>query len=160
TVAQALTLENLTALRTAWTPVYKSSYSRSVVQKHLNHFLRFCYNAGWIPRIPKLSPIKIDAPETMPLTDAEYLRVLKAAPPKIQTLSKLMRWSGLGIRDASTLRRADIQLHKQKKLYRIIRGRVKTGEPLYIPIPKDVAEALLALANGNPEFIFWNRQSE
>jgi len=36
------------------------------VQKHINHFLRFCYNAGWIDRIPKLSPIKIDAPDTDP----------------------------------------------------------------------------------------------
>ena len=159
TVAQALTLENLVALRATWTPVYKSSYSRAVVQKHLNHFLRFCYNAGWIPRIPKLSPIKIDAPETMPLTEAEYKRVLKAAPAKIQTLIKLMRWSGLAIRDAATLERADIQLDPKRKLHRIIRERTKTGTPLYIPIPKEVAEELLAVANGNSVYVFWDRQS-
>ena len=42
TVSRALTIDNLVALRATWMPVYKSSYSRSVVQKHLNHFLRFC----------------------------------------------------------------------------------------------------------------------
>ena len=76
TVKRALTIDNLIALRATWTPVYRSSYSRATVQKHLNHFLRFCYNAGWIDRIPKLSPIKIDEPETEPLTDEEYNKIL------------------------------------------------------------------------------------
>jgi integrase/recombinase XerD len=159
TVSQALTIDNLIALRATWTPVYKSSYSRAVVQKHLNHFLRFCYNAGWIDRIPKLSPIKIDAPETDPLTDKEYEKILKAAEGKIRTLIKLMRWSGLAIRDASTLKRSDIHHDKVSGIYKIIRDRTKTGTPLYIPIPTDVAEELLAVANGNSTFVFWNRQS-
>lgn len=159
TITQALTIENLIALRGTWPTVYKSSYSRSVVQKHLNHFLRFCYNAGYIERIPRLSPIKIDAPETLPLTEQEYSSVLKAASGKTATLIKLMRWSGLAIRDASTLKRADLQLDRQKNLYRILRERTKTGSDLYIPIPREVAEELLAVANGNPEFVFWNRQN-
>lgn len=157
-VRQALLIDNLIALRAKWTPVYKSSYSRAVVQKHLNHFLRFAYNAGWIDRIPKLSPIKIDAPDTEPLTDAEYEKILKAAAGKTRTLIKLMRWSGLAIRDASTLKRTDLNFDEDKDLYRIIRERTKTGEPLYIPIPKDVAEEVAAVLNGNPVYVFWNRQ--
>lgn len=160
TVPQALTLDNLIALRATWNDVYKSSYSRTVVQKHLNHFLRFAYNAAWIERIPKLSPIKIDAPETEPLTDEEYQRVVKAATGKTRTIIKLMRWSGLAIRDASTLEREDLDFNKEKNLYRIIRERTKTGTPLYIPIPKDVAEELRAALNGNPRYVFWNRQTE
>ena len=85
-----------------------------MVQKHLNHFLRFCYNAGWIDRIPKLSPIKIDEPETEPLTDAEYAKIIKAATGKTRTLIKLMRWSGLAIRDASTLQRTDLHFDKER----------------------------------------------
>jgi len=158
TVAQALTIENLIELRATWTAVYKSSYSRAVVQKHLNHFLRFCYNAGWIPRIPKLSPIKIDAPETEPLTEKEYEKVLAAATGKTRTLIQLMRWSGLAIRDASTLQRSDLHFDMEADIYKIIRERAKTGEPLYIPIPKDVAEEVLAVLNGNPVYVFWNRQ--
>jgi integrase/recombinase XerD len=158
TVTQALTIDNLIALRATWTAVYPSSYSRSVVQKHLNHFLRFCYNAAWIDRVPKLSPIKIDEPETEPLTDAEYNKLLERAKGKIGTCIKLMRWSGLAIRDASTLQRTDLNFDKSKDLYRIIRERTKTGEPLYIPIPKDVAEELLEALNGNPVYVFWNKQ--
>ena len=159
TVAQALTIDNLIALRATWPEVYKSSYSRAVVQKHLNHFLRFCYNAAWIDRIPKLSPIKIDAPETLPLTEKEYTKLLKHATGKTRTLIRLMRWSGLAIRDASTLQRTDLHFDKKKDIYKIIRERTKTGEPLYIPIPKDVAEELIAVLNGNPVFVFWNRQT-
>jgi integrase len=160
TVNRALIIDNLIALRATWTTVYPSSNSRSVVQRHLNHFLRFCYNAGWIDRIPKLSPIKIDEPETAPLTDAEYNKIVEAATGKIRTLIKLMRWSGLAIRDASTLERSDLNFDKSKNLYRIIRERAKTGEPLYIPIPQDVAEDVLAVLNGNPTYVFWNKQKQ
>lgn len=158
TVPPALTIENLIALRATWPPVYPSSYSRATVQKHINHFLRFCYNAGWIDRIPKLSPIKIDAPETEPLTDKEYEKILEHATGKVRTLIKLMRWSGLAIRDASTLKQTDLYFDKEKEMYKIIRERRKTGEHLYIPIPKDLAEELLAVVNGNSEYVFWNKQ--
>jgi len=159
TVKRALTIDNLIALRATWTPVYKSSYSRAVVQKHLNHFLRFCYNAAWIERIPKLSPIKIVEPETEPLTDAEYAKVLAAATGKTRTLIELMRGSGLAVRDASTLKRSDLCFDKEKDMYRIIRERTKTGEPLYIPIKKELAEDLLRVLNGSPVYVFWNRQT-
>lgn len=157
TVSQALTMENLIALRATWADVYKSSYSRAVVQKHLNNFLRFCFDAKWIDRIPRLSPIKIDVPQTEPLTDAEYAKVLKAATGKTRVLVELMRWSGLAIRDASTLKRGDLQ--RNAGVYRIIRPRTKTGTPLYIPIPTDVAERVLEVLNGNPMYVFWNRQT-
>jgi integrase/recombinase XerD len=160
TVKRALTIDNLIALRATWTPIYKSSYSRATVQKHINHFLRFCYNAGWIERIPKLSTIKIDSPETEPLTEAEYEKILKAATGKTRTIINLMRWSGLAIRDASTIRRSDLHFDKETGIHKIIRERTKTRTPLFIPIPADVAEECLAVANGNPVYVFWNRQAE
>jgi integrase len=157
TVAQALTIENLIALRATWNAVYKSSYSRAVVQKHLNNFLRFCYDAKWIDRIPRLSPIKVDEPETLPLTEAEYTEILKAATGKTRVLIQLMRWSGLAVRDASTLKRSDI--HEDNGIHKIVRRRTKTGTPLYIPIPADVAAEVMEVLNGNPVYVFWNRQS-
>jgi integrase/recombinase XerD len=158
TVKRALTIDNLIALRTTWNTIYKSSNSRAVVQKHINHFLRFCYNAAWIDRIPKLSPIKIDAPATEPLTEAEYAKILKKATGRTRTLIELMRGSGLAVRDASTLKRTDLCFDKEKDMYKIIRERVKTGEPLYIPIKKELAEELLKVLNGNPVYVFWNKQ--
>ncbi len=158
TVAHALTIENLIALRATWNEVYPSSSSRAVVQKHLNNFLRFCYDAKWIDRIPRLSPIKIDSPETLPLTPAEYAKILKAATGKTRVLIQLMRWSGLAVRDASTLKRSD--MHEENGVHKIIRSRTKTGTPLYIPIPADVAAEVLGVMNGNPVYVFWNKQSE
>lgn len=158
TVKQALTIDNLIALRATWVEVYPSSYSRATVQKHLNHFLGFCYSAGWIERKPRLSPIKVDEPDTEPLTEAEYKKLIEHATGKVRTCIQLMRWSGLAIRDASTLRREDLSFNRDKDLYRIIRERTKTGEPLYIPIPENVADDVLEVLNGNPAYVFWNKQ--
>ena len=89
----------------------------------------------------------------------KFSRPLRAGPTR--TLIKLMRWSGLAIRDASTLKREDLQFDKQKRLYKVIRERTKTGEALDIPIPKDLAKELLSLPNGNPgPYVFWNRQKD
>jgi integrase len=157
-VAQALTLENLIAFRGTWSQ-YKSSGTRNVAQKRLTHFLRFCFNAGWIPRIPQLSTVKVTSPETLPLTEAEYSAVLAAAKElnsHTHLVVQLMRWSGLAIRDASTLKRSD--LHFDNGVHKIISRRTKTGTALYIPIPADVAAAMLAI-KGNPSYFFWDRQT-
>lgn len=157
TVAQALTMENLIALRATWNEVYPSSSSRAVVQKHLKHFLRFCYDAKWIDRIPRLTPIKIESPETLPLTPGEYDKILKAATGKTRALIQLMRWSGLAVRDGSTLKRTD--MHEENGVHKVIRSRTKTGTPLYIPIPADVAAEVLGVMNGNPVYVFWNKRT-
>ena len=36
----------------------------------------------------------------------------------------------------------------------------RPGTPLYIPIPKEVADEVRAVLNGNPVYVFWNRQGE
>ena len=60
-------------------------------------------------------------------------------------------------RDASTCSARTYTLNKEKDIDKIIRDRTKTGEPLYIPVPKDVAEEVIAALNGNPVYVFWNR---
>lgn len=155
-VQHALSLDNLIAYRATWLPIYPSSWSRATVQKLLRSFMHFCHNAGWIDRVPRLSTIKLDSPETEPLTEDEYNRILEVATAKTRTLIKLMRWSGLAIRDAATLKRAD--LSENNGVHRIIRKRTKTGQDLYIPIPNEVAEELLRLLNGNPVYVFWNKR--
>ena len=77
------------------------------VQAYLKHFLNFTFNAGWIPRVPKLSPIKVAQPETEPLTDAQYEKILDAVYATVGdehtrarylAILQLMRWSGLAVR--------------------------------------------------------------
>jgi site-specific recombinase XerD len=79
---------------------------------------------------------------------------------KVHALIQLMRWSGLAIRDALTLKRSEIQHDKQKRLYRIVTARQKTGTHVSVPIPPAIAKELLAVANGNAEYIFWSGEGE
>ncbi len=166
---QGITLELLTGLCATWPELYPSSYTRAKVRERVRSFLRYCYEAQWIPRIPALPKIKIEEPPTLPLTPAEYTRLLDAvygtiADPdqraKVHALLQLMRWSGLAIRDALTLRRDELQHDKSKNLYRVVTARQKTGTHVSVPIPPDIAQELRTVANGNPEYIFWSGKGE
>ena len=44
----------------------------------------------------------------------------------------------------------------KKALYRIVTSREKTGTDVSVPIPLDVAEELLTVANGNAAYVFWS----
>ena len=67
-----------------------------------------------------------------------------------------MRWSGLSITDALTLRRDELIHDKAKKIFRVTTSRQKTDVHVSVPIPEDVARALLAVTNGNPVYVFWS----
>jgi integrase/recombinase XerD len=164
-----ITRELLTAFCASWPDLYPSSTTRSKVRERVRSFLRYCYEAQWIARIPPLPKIKINEPPTIPLTAAEYTRLLDAvygtvADPtqraKVHALIQLMRWSGLAIRDALTLKRGEIQFDATKQLHRIVTARQKTGTHVSVPIPPDIAQELLAVANGNAEYVFWSGKGD
>jgi site-specific recombinase XerD len=173
---QGVTRELLTGFCGTWEAYYPSSYTRSKVRERCRSFLRYCFEANWLERIPALPKIKVEEPPTMPLTEAEYRRLLDAlhvANPRrwdgknstqgmtpsmrarVRALFQLMRWSGLAIRDAVTLERSEIQHDEAKGLYRIVTSRQKTGTHVSVPIPSAVAQELLTVANGNERYIFW-----
>lgn len=146
------------------------------VRERLRGFLRYCYEAQWLDRIPPVPRVQADEPPTLPLTDAEYKSVLAAidtvrplrfdakgvtrllSPETKQRLSaliQLMRWSGLAINDAVKLRRADIIHEKGKRVYRVVTVRQKTGTHVSVPLPPEVARIILAVPPASPEYIFW-----
>jgi integrase/recombinase XerD len=148
-----------------WGALYPSSNTRQMVQARLKNFLRFCYDNRWLDRVPRLSSIKADEAPTLPLTAAEYAKLLKtvrvsfsdsAKAARVRGLVQLMRWSGLAIRDTVTLRRSEIIHDKGSKLYRVVTARQKTGTHVSVPIPPNVAKEVLGVANGNPEYVFWS----
>ncbi len=166
---QGITRELLTGFCGTWQDHYPSSYTRSKVRERVRSFLRYCYQAEWLKRVPDLPKIKIDEPPTMPLTAAEYIRLLDAvyttvADPeqrsKVHALLQLMRWSGLAIRDALTIKRGELQFDKAQGLYRVVTSRQKTGTHVSVPIPADVAQELLKVLNGNAEYVFWSGKGE
>jgi integrase len=120
-----------------------------------------------LDRIPALPKIKVEEPPTLPLTDAQYAKLLDtiygvvppAAQAKVHALFQLMRWSGLAIRDALTLERGEIQ-HDKKGIYRVVTARQKTGTHVSVPIPPAIAEELLKVLNGNARYVFWSGNGE
>ncbi|HST09743.1 MAG TPA: tyrosine-type recombinase/integrase [Terriglobales bacterium] len=104
----------------------------------------------------------------MPLTVDEYERLLKAIPQtfqeqerqaKVRALIQLMRWSGLAIGDALTLKRRNIRFDADKRVHHIVTSRQKTGVHVSVPIPEAVAQEL-RLLNGNPQYVFWSGNGE
>jgi integrase len=68
-------------------------------------------------------------------------------------LTELLRWSGLRIRDAVTLERSRL-IENKLLLY-----QAKTGTPVYVPLPPQVAELLRKVPDGlkpNPRYFFWS----
>jgi integrase/recombinase XerD len=166
---QGITRQLLTGFCATWPELYPSTYTRAKVRERVRSFLRYCYEAQWIPRIPPLAKIKIEEPPTLPLTADEYTRLLDAIygtiedkdrQVQVHALIQLMRYSGLAIRDALTLKRAELEHDKPKGLYRIVTARQKTGTHVSVPIPPDVAQELLAVLNGNAEYVFWSGKGE
>jgi integrase/recombinase XerD len=160
-----ITQADLTEFRERWDEIYPSSMTQSKVQERLRSFLRYCYESQLIERVPRLSPIKVDEPPTLPFSDEQYrkllgtIEVLPKVPPtkraRIHALVQLMRHSGLAIRDAVTLEREELQKGSHR-IYRVVTSRQKTGTHVSVPIPPDVATEILSVANGHPNYIFWN----
>jgi site-specific recombinase XerD len=165
---QGITRELLTGFCATWEALYPSSYTRSKVRERCRSFLRYCFEAKWLERIPVLPKIKIEEPPTLPLSDAQFAKLLdtvygvvpEAAQKKVHALFQLMRWSGLAIRDALTLERNEIQRDKAKGLYRIVTARQKTGTHVSVPIPPAIAQELLEVLNGNTRYVFWSGNGE
>jgi len=162
---QGITRELLVSYQSTWPDLYESSNTRLAVQARLRNFLRFCFDSKWLDRVPKTSRIKVDEVPTLPLNTKEYERLLKAVPvafpdsvkaARVRGLVQCMRFSGLAIRDTVTLRQSELVHDHKKKLYRIVTSRQKTGTHVSVPIPPAVAKEILAVVNGNPEYIFWN----
>jgi integrase/recombinase XerD len=165
-VVRGLNRELLTGYAATWPEFYPASSTRSRVRDRLSTFLRYCFEAEWLPRLPRLSPVKVEQTPTMPLTAAEYTKLLDmtyatfAEEPRravqVRALLQLMRWSGLAIRDALTLKREEIVHNKVENLYSIVTSRQKTGTHVSVPIPPAVAAEVLAVLNGNPVYVFWS----
>jgi integrase len=102
-----------------------------------------------------LSKIKVDHRPTLYFTSAEMDRIIKTTHDieggsRLRVLIELMQWSGLAIRDAVTLERSRLNEYDQILLY-----RAKTGVPVQITLPPDVAKMLRDLHSDNPRYFFW-----
>lgn len=183
---QGITRELLTGFCETWEEQYPSSITRAKNREKLRSFLRYCYEAQWLERVPAVPKFKMEEPETQPLKPGEYERLLAAIrsavsngdprrkternngrrspdqEERVYTVARAfiqcMRWSGLAIRDAVTLPASALEYDRENDLHRITTKRAKTGTPVSIPIPHAVAEELLEARklNDNQEYFFWS----
>jgi integrase len=104
----------------------------------------------------------------MPLSPEEYENLLRAIDTtfpepgrrvQVRALIQLMRWSGLAIRDALTLRRASFQVDRAGN-YRVVTKRQKTGVDVSVPLPEKVGADILAAHNDNALYLFWDGETD
>lgn len=165
-----ITVRQLTRWRSSWPP-YRDETIRTY-QAKLRKFFKFCVCQGWVERNPatQLTPIRgvpsrptgyFDREEFEMLVTATYsLRDSHARPNfalRLRTMLLLRRWSGLRLVDAVTLERSRLMGDS------ILLYQAKTGVPVFVPLPYEVAEALRELPAGrnpNPSYFFWDGITE
>lgn len=144
--------------------------AKSKKQSRLTGFFYFCQRSQWIDNNSMLGvgKIKVKHTPTDYFPAGEFDQIIKATyqyrdsradlgienGKRIRALTLLMRWSGLRIRDAVTLERSRLSPADKLLLY-----QAKTGEPVYVPLPSHVAEALRTIPLGrkpNPRYFFWS----
>jgi len=138
-------------------------------QSTVSGFFIWCVGQEWVKKNPvkEAGKIKTKQVPTQPFTRDQYQAILDAThrlqgdrwgnvgphASRIRALTLLMRWSGLSIGDAWTLEKARLT---GDKLF-LYRG--KTGAPVSVLLPPDVAEALRQVPPGrspHPAYFFWS----
>ena len=164
----SLDLLGMEDYRKTWTGAATTRRKR---QERLRSFFGYCLRHKWIDRnvAADLEPIKTKTPPKLPLTRTEFDAVMAAVDRyhprgrdaewrrfRARTMLLLLRWSGLRISDAARLERTAVNESGALRLY-----MQKTGEPVYVPLPPDVATMLRELPNPeNARYFFWNGTSD
>jgi site-specific recombinase XerD len=168
-----------------WGLYFNTTHSIRTNQERVKTFFRYFHNAGVIARNPAVAwqRIKGKTPQVSGFTPAEFDRVLAAIPDverkqayrdrdrtqkaakdiqqKLRAFVLVMRYAGLAIIDAACLERS--QIFHQGDSYRIqLRSRQKTSKRETLQridnaIPPSVGQELMAVANGNARYVFWDR---
>ena len=168
-----------------WRATWKvNTLVRQKRQGQVIGFFWFCERAGWLSRnyasdiTRGLGRIQVKVTQTGYFQPHEYRAVIDATHlysdrpgidkhnsmlaggDRIRALTELMRWTGLRIRDAVTLERNRLSRDPATGIWSVMVYQKKTGDPVYCPIPPDVAEALLTVpasqkGNTNETYFFW-----
>lgn len=124
----------------------------------MKSFFRFCISEGWIGENPceKIKPPKVREIPTLPFSEAEIEALLKACErfpqghgTRLKAMILLLRYSGLRISDAVSLKRENLDGN------RLTIRTMKTNTPVCVPLPDIAIEAL----NGIPatgDYFFWS----
>ena len=144
-------VDQLREFRASWTD--GPNYAAKNLER-LRAFFRFCDQAEWVRRNHALA---VKAPKcrlkpTLAFGPEEMTRILEACDQypgnrdRIKAFVLVMRYSGLRIGDTIRLSRDQVQTGRIR-LY-----TAKTGQPVYVPIPPTVENALAMMGGGTRYF--------
>jgi integrase/recombinase XerD len=160
---RGISVDDVREMRNGWkyaplTAVKRLEYVRTIFS--------FCVSSGWMQVNPAkgIKPPQVRPTPTLPFSEVEWERIVWAldsygeihplSPLRVRSQLKalvlLMRFSGLRISDAVSLKVSSIDSTGRLFLY-----QAKTGNPVTLPLPPKVLEALTAADEGNP-YYFWN----
>ena len=120
----------------------------------LRAFFRFTIDRGWDsrPLLATVRPPRGDSSTTMPLEVSEVRALLAASmqQPKEHALILLLRYSGLAIGDAVTLRRDSVAGNE------LTLRRAKSGELVTVDLPDAVVRAMVSIQAPSPAYFWWS----
>lgn len=169
TLLREIDLRAVQSFRTTWKD---GSLAKKKKQERMTGFFWFCIRAGWIATTPTLNlkRITVHQKPTDYFPPEEYAKILDATyrlddgmertydiekrGQRMRAIVGLLRWGGVRIRDAVTLEKARLLRNDDLFLY-----QAKTGVPVYVPLPHQVAEDLRNVPAGpkpNPRYFFWS----
>lgn len=148
---------------------YSPSTSAKTLER-LRTFFRFAMDRNWIEENPAA---RIKSPDskmvpTMPFTRDEMQRIIDACPKylkempatgkdngkRLPALVLLMRYSGLRVGDAVTLKIVHLNADK------LFLYMQKTGEPVNVLLPEKVVKELLAIPYAGKQHFFWSGEGK
>jgi site-specific recombinase XerD len=114
---RSLTIQDVREFRASWKDGAISAHKKL---ERVRAFLSFCVSSNWLDENPAkgVKPPKVTMPPTLPFSDEEMARILKACDQyprknslgldnraRIKAFVLLLRYSGLRLQDATTLER-------------------------------------------------------
>jgi site-specific recombinase XerD len=162
---EELKLEQMIEWRSTWVGAGITLAKR---QEKVCGFFHLCRDLGWIDKSPMagIGAIKVQQSATGYFTAEEYERFFKTIDRwndarwpereriRLKALTELMRWSGLAIGDASTLKRDRLWDDGSIFLY-----RGKTGHAVRVLLPPSFAASLRNVPTGKDTglaYFFWS----
>jgi site-specific recombinase XerD len=154
----ALTVTRLDDFRQTWQdgPLYATKNL-----ERLRAFFQFCVDRDWIEKnsAKAVKAPQVDVVPTLPYTADEMTRILAACDryrgdkDRIRAFILVMRYAGLRISDTIKLH-ADQRIEHRLRLY-----TTKTGQPVYVPLPPFVVEALEKIERPGHRY-FWTGRAK
>ena len=154
TYADQFDLSALDDFRATWKD---GALSASKKIERLRSVFKFGVKRGFIEKnvAEDMTTPEVKLSPTLPFSEKEMMAILKAAKDsRTNTFIQVMRHSGLRISDVTTLAVSSLsgrrlQLHQ-----------AKTGQPVSLLLPEDVANHLRSVTRKNPRYFFWTGTSK